>query len=165
MVQKNVPLIGGLCHVSEFNQIWSKKVCPLSEDFFTSQTLTKCGPKMCPLSEDFVTSQTLTKCGPKMCPSSEDFVTSRTFTKCSTKRCPTLEDFVTSRTLFSYDRTYAAVQKITITLEKKAYVNPQIGTYSIRKRGVPIWKFFPLPAHFHMGNPYMVMGRVVLTHP
>jgi hypothetical protein len=33
-------------------------------------------------------------------------------------------------------------------------VDPQIGTNSIGKRGVPIWKFFCLPAHFHTGNPY-----------
>jgi hypothetical protein len=29
------------------------------------------------------------------------------------------------------------------------YVGPQIGTNSIGKRGVPIWEFFCLPAHFH----------------
>ncbi len=50
-------------------------------------------------------------------------------------------------------------------VQRSVYVNPQIGTNSISIRGVPIWDFFCLPAHFHTGNPYMVMGRVVLTHP
>jgi hypothetical protein len=32
-----------------------------------------------------------------------------------------------------------------------AYVNPQMGTNSVWKRGVPIWKYVSLPAHFHTG--------------
>jgi hypothetical protein len=105
-VAQNVPLIGGLCHAANFDQMWPK-MCPSLEDFVTQRTLTKCGPtcaphrrtlsrsglrpnvarnmplirglchavdfnqmwpKMCPLSEDFVTQQTLTKCGPKCAP-------------------------------------------------------------------------------------------------
>jgi hypothetical protein len=26
--QKNVPLVGGLCHITDFDQVWSKKMCP-----------------------------------------------------------------------------------------------------------------------------------------
>ena len=44
-------------------------------------------------------------------------------------------------------------------------VNSQIGTNSVSIRGVPIWEFFRLPAHFHTGSPHMEMGRVVLMHP
>ncbi len=101
-----VPLIGGLCHAADFDQMWPK-LCPSSEDFVTQQTLTKCGlkcapcwralshcglwpnvaqivpligglchaadfdqmwPKMGPLLEDFVTQRTLTKCGPNCAP-------------------------------------------------------------------------------------------------
>ncbi len=103
---QNVPLIGGLCHAADFDQMWAK-MCPLSEDFVTQRTLNKCGPKcaphrrtlsrsglqpnvaqnvpligglchaadfdqmwpkMCPLLEDFVMQQTSTKCGPKCAP-------------------------------------------------------------------------------------------------
>ena len=78
---KNVPLVRGLCHVTDFDQINGPNVRPSSEDFVTSRTSTKYGPKMCPSSEDFVMSRTLTKYGPKMCPLSEDFITSRTLTK------------------------------------------------------------------------------------
>ena len=112
-----MPLVEGLCHVLDFDQMWSKKcapcwrtlsrlglqpnvvqkkVCPSSKDFVTSWTLTKYGPKMCPSSENFVMSRTLTKCGQKMCPSSEDFVTSRTFTNCGPKLCPSLGPWVVS---------------------------------------------------------------------
>jgi hypothetical protein len=45
-----VPLIGGLCHTADFNQMWSK-MCPL----ISLQSSTKCGPNICPSSEDFVT--------------------------------------------------------------------------------------------------------------
>ncbi len=46
-VAQNVPLVGGLCHAADFNQMWPK-VCPLSEDFVMQRTLTKCGPKCAP---------------------------------------------------------------------------------------------------------------------
>ena len=52
-VAQNVPLIRGLCHAEDFNQMWPK-MCPLLEDFVTQRTLTKCGPNMCPLTGDFV---------------------------------------------------------------------------------------------------------------
>jgi hypothetical protein len=38
-----MPLIGGLCHAVDFDQMWSK-LCPSLEDFVTQQTSTKCGP-------------------------------------------------------------------------------------------------------------------------
>ncbi len=85
-VARIVPLIGGLYHTADFDQMWPK-LCPLLEDFVTQQTLTKCGPncaphwrichavdfnqmwpKLCPTLEDFVTQQTLTKCGPNSAP-------------------------------------------------------------------------------------------------
>jgi hypothetical protein len=47
VVQK-LPLVGGLCHTTDFDQIWSKKNCPSLEDFVTQRTLTKCGPKIAP---------------------------------------------------------------------------------------------------------------------
>ena len=66
-----------------------KKNCPLSEDFVTQQTSTKCGPNICPSLEDFVTQRTSTKCGPNICPSLEDFVSQRTVTKCGREFFPT----------------------------------------------------------------------------
>jgi hypothetical protein len=55
-VAQIVPLIGGLCHAEDFNQIWPK-LCPLLEDFVTQRTLTKCGPKCAPCR------RTLSHCG------------------------------------------------------------------------------------------------------
>ncbi len=46
-VARIVPLIGGLCHTADFNQMWPK-LCPLLEDFVTQRTSTKCGPKYAP---------------------------------------------------------------------------------------------------------------------
>jgi hypothetical protein len=43
-VAQNVPFIGGLCHVSDYDQMWSK-MCPSLENFITSRTSAKCGPK------------------------------------------------------------------------------------------------------------------------
>jgi hypothetical protein len=43
------------------------------------------------------------------------------------------------------------------------YINPQVGTNSVLERGVPIWEFLSLPAHFHMGTPRIKMGTVVLA--
>ncbi len=42
-----VPLIRGLCHAADFDQMWSK-MCPLLEDFVSLRTLTKCSPKCAP---------------------------------------------------------------------------------------------------------------------
>ncbi len=114
----SVPLVGGICLVSDIDQMWSekcaphwrtlsrsglqpnavKKMCPSLEDFLSSQTLTKCGPILRPSSEDFVSSRTSTKCGPILRPSSEDFVSSWTSTKCGPILHPLSEDFVSSRT-------------------------------------------------------------------
>jgi hypothetical protein len=33
-VAQNVPLVGGLCHAVDFDQMWPK-MCPLLEDFVT----------------------------------------------------------------------------------------------------------------------------------
>jgi hypothetical protein len=68
-----VPLIGGLCHAADFDQMWSK-MCPSLEDFVSLWTSTKCGPNICPSPEDFVIQRNLTKCSPNMCSSKEDFV-------------------------------------------------------------------------------------------
>ncbi len=75
---KNAPLIGGLCHAVDFDQMWSK-MCPSSKDFVSSRTLTKCGPIMRPLLEDFVTLRTFDQIWLIMRPSLEDFIASRTF--------------------------------------------------------------------------------------
>ncbi len=77
-------------------------MCPLSEDFDSLRTLTKCGPVMCPSLEDFVSLRTLTRCGPIMCPSFEDFVLLRTLTKCDPIMCPLSEGFVSIRALTKY---------------------------------------------------------------
>jgi hypothetical protein len=111
-----VPLIGGLCHAADFNQMWSK-LCPSSEDFVTQQTSTKCGPNCTPhwrtLSRSRLqpnVAQIVLLVGglchaadfdqmwSKMCPLLEDFVSLRTSTKCGPSICPLLEDFVTQRT-------------------------------------------------------------------
>jgi hypothetical protein len=68
-----VPLVGGLCHTEDFDQMWSE-MCPLLEDFVSLRTLTKCGPNICPMLEDFVIWRTSTKCGPNMCPSMNYFI-------------------------------------------------------------------------------------------
>ncbi len=46
MVQK-LPLVGGLCHKADFDQMWSKN-CPSLEDFVAQWTPTKCGQKIAP---------------------------------------------------------------------------------------------------------------------
>ena len=43
------------------------------------------------------------------------------------------------------------------------YVDPQMETNSIRKRGLPIWEYLTLPAHFRTGTPHMEMGSVFLV--
>jgi hypothetical protein len=75
---KNAPLIGGLCHAADFDQMWSK-MCPSLEDFVSSRTSTKCGLIMRPSLEDFVTLRTFDQIWSIMRPSLEDFVASRTF--------------------------------------------------------------------------------------
>ncbi len=75
---KNAPLIGGLCHAADFDQMWSK-MCPSLEDFVSSRTLTECGPIMHPSSEDFVMLWTFDQIWSRMRPSLEDFIASRTF--------------------------------------------------------------------------------------
>jgi hypothetical protein len=46
-VAQNVPLIGGLCHAADLDQMWPK-ICPSLEDFVTQRTSTKCGPECAP---------------------------------------------------------------------------------------------------------------------
>jgi hypothetical protein len=144
------PLIGGLCHPADFDQMWPK-LCPSLADLVTQRTLTKCGSncaphwrtlsrsglqpyvaqivplvrglchtvdfdqmwsKMCPLLEDFVSLWTSTKCGPNICPSSEDFVTQRTLTKCGPNMCPLLEDFILLQSLTMYGSTlYSSLKR------------------------------------------------------
>ncbi len=105
-VAQNVPLIGGLCHVVDFDQMWPK-MCPLLEDFVTQQTIAKCGPKCAPhwrtlscsglqpnvaqnvaLVGGLCHAANFDQMWPKMCPSSEDFVTQRTSIKCGPKCAP-----------------------------------------------------------------------------
>ncbi len=75
---KNAPLIGGLCHAADFDQMWSE-MCPSSEDFVSSRTSTKWGPIMRPSLEDFVMLWTFDQIWLIMRPSLEDLVASRTF--------------------------------------------------------------------------------------
>ncbi len=125
-VAQNVPLVGGLCHAADFNQMWPK-LCPSLEDFVSLQTLTKCGPKCAPhrrtLSRnrlrpnvaqnvplirglchaadfDEMWSKHVPLVGglchapdfdqmcPKMCPTLEDFVAQQTSTNCGPKCAP-----------------------------------------------------------------------------
>ncbi len=37
-----LPLVGGLCHTADFDQMWSKN-CPSFEDFVSQRSVTKCG--------------------------------------------------------------------------------------------------------------------------
>ncbi len=78
-----VPLIGGLCHTVDFNQMWSK-LCPLLEDFVVQQILTKCGPNCAPHWRTLSRSR-LNQIRPKLCPLLEDFVMQQTLTKCYLK--------------------------------------------------------------------------------
>jgi hypothetical protein len=101
-VARNLPLIGGLCHAADFDQMWPK-ICPSLEDFVTQQTLIKCGPKCAshwrtlscsglrpnvaqnvPLIGGLCHAADFNQMWPKMCPSSEGFVIQQTLTKC----CP-----------------------------------------------------------------------------
>jgi hypothetical protein len=98
-VAQNVPLIRGLCHAADLDQMWPE-MCPSSEDFVTQRISTKCGPKCAPCRRTLSHSrlqpnvaQNVPHVGglchtadfdqmwPKMCPTSEDFV----------MQCPKLE--------------------------------------------------------------------------
>ena len=48
-------------------------------------------------------------------------------------------------------------------LDGGMFVNPQMETNSIWKRGFPVWEYPSLPAHFRTGTPHMEMGSVVLA--
>ncbi len=60
-VAKNIPIVGGLYHPLDFDQMWPKNV-PIIGGLW----LAKCGPRICPSLEDFVTLRTLTKCTSKL---------------------------------------------------------------------------------------------------
>ncbi len=126
---QNVPLIGGLCHAADFDQMWLK-MCPSSEDFVTQRILTKCGPKCAPhwrtlshsgLQPNVVQNVPLIgghhaadfdQMWPKMCPSSEDFVTQRTSTKCGPNMCPSMGDFILLWGSTTYgSTTYSSLKK------------------------------------------------------
>ncbi len=81
-----VPLIRGLCHAADFDQMWPK-MCPLSEDFVLLRTSSRCSPNMCPSLEDCVMLRTLIKCGPSMCPLTGDFVLLRSSTTYGSTMC------------------------------------------------------------------------------
>jgi hypothetical protein len=76
-VAQNVPLVGGLCHAADFDQMWPN-MCPLLEDFVTQWTLTKCGPNMCPLMGDFILLRGSTTYGSTMYSSSKKAGTKQT---------------------------------------------------------------------------------------
>ena len=108
-----LPLVGGLSHTADFDQIWSKN-CPSLEDFVTQRTSTKCGPKIAPRRRTLSHSGLRPNVVQKLplvgglchtadfdqmwsriyhtadidCPSSEDFITQRTSTKCGPKIAP-----------------------------------------------------------------------------
>ncbi len=105
-VAQIVPLIGGLCHAADFDQMWPK-LCPLLEDFVTQRALTKCGPKctphwrtlscsglwpnvaqIVPLIGGLCHTVDFDQMWLKLCPSLEDFVMQRTSTKCGPKCAP-----------------------------------------------------------------------------
>ncbi len=69
-VAQNVPLVGGLCHAADSDQMWPK-MCPSLEDFILHRTSAKCGPNMCLLTGDFVLLQDLTTYGSTMYSSSK----------------------------------------------------------------------------------------------
>ena len=85
--QKNVPLVGGLCHITDFDQYGLKNMPLVGGLYHVTDFDQLKGPKVRPSSEDFVTSRTSTKYGPKMCPSLEDFATSRAFDQVLSDMC------------------------------------------------------------------------------
>jgi hypothetical protein len=101
-----VPLIGGLCHAADFNQMWPE-LCPSLEDFVTQRTSTKCGPNCAPRQRTLSRSglqpnvvQNVPLIGglcltadfnqmwSKLCPSLEDFEMQQTSTKCGPDCAP-----------------------------------------------------------------------------
>ncbi len=109
-----VPLVGGLCLVSDFDQIWSKNA-PLIGGCLTVD-FDQMWSKMCPSSKDFVSSWTSTKCGPILHTSLEDFVTLRTWDRIWPMMRPSLEDFVTSWTFCSNGSRQRNIQVETNSL-------------------------------------------------
>ncbi len=107
----------GTCYAVDIGQMW-QKWWPLSEDFVSLQTLTKCGPN-CALCQrtlacsglwpnvvqnvalvgELCLTADFNQMWSKMCPLLEDFVSLQTSTRCGLNMCPLLEDFVTLRTL------------------------------------------------------------------
>ncbi len=85
-VAQNVPLVRGLCHAVDFNQMWPE-MRPSLEDVIMQQTSTKCGPKCAPCWRT-LSHRGLWSMWPKICPSSEDFVMQWTLTKCGPKWAP-----------------------------------------------------------------------------
>ncbi len=129
-VSQNVPLIRGLCHTADFDQLWPK-MCPSSEDFVTQRTLTKCGLKCAPrrrtlscsrlqpnvaqnvpLARGLCHAADFDQLWPKMCPLLEDFVTQQTSTKCGPNMCPLMGDFVLLWGSTTYgSTTYSSLKK------------------------------------------------------
>ncbi len=106
-VAQNVPLVGGLCHAADFNQM-RPKMCPSSEDFVTQQTLTKCGPKCAPHW------RTLSRSGlqPNMVQNVPLVQGLWTLTKYDPKICPLMDDFVLLRGLTTYGSTTYSLLKM-----------------------------------------------------
>ncbi len=124
MWSDNVPLIGGLCLTVDFDQMWSK-MCPLSEDFASLQTSTKCGPK-CATCWRTLSPADFDQMWSKMCPSLKYFDTLRTSTKCGPNMCPSTKNFVLLQSLTTYGST-------TYSSSKRLVPNKQ--SLSINQRG------------------------------
>jgi hypothetical protein len=132
-VAQNVPLIGGLCHAVNSDQMWPE-MCPSSEDFVTQRTLTKCGPKCAPCWRTLSCSRLqpnvaqnvplvrrlchtadFNQIWPEMCPSLEDFVTQQTSTKCDPNMCLSTGDFIFLWGLTTYGSTMYSSLKMAGT--------------------------------------------------
>jgi hypothetical protein len=138
-VARNVPLIRGLCHAADFDQMWPK-MCPSSEYFVTQWVLTKCGPKCAPhwrtlshsrlqpnvaqnvpLVGGFCHAADFDQMWPKMSPSSEDYVTQRTSTKCGPNICPLTGNFVLVRGSTTYGLTMYSSSKKAGSMQTDSY--------------------------------------------
>ncbi len=145
-VAQNVPLVGGLYHSADFDQM-SPKMCPLSEDFVMQRPSTKCGPKCAPrwrtlsctsLRPNVAQSGPLIgrlchtadfdQMWPKMCPLLEDFVTQRTSTKYGPNMCPLTDDFVLLRGPTTYGLTIYSSSKNMPGLCKRILIIDQCRT-------------------------------------
>ncbi len=98
---KNLPLVGGLCHVTDFDQVWSKNV-PLIGGLCHVMDFNQMWSKNVPLVGGLCHVMDFDQMwSRKMCPSSKDFATSRAFNQVLPNIC-------------------RSSRQITITFERKA---------------------------------------------